>query len=164
MEMGPLQIASEYRTGKNKTKTIQALAELNACTQRQIAQILQEQGEELPGHWKEKLAKGLKSEPVSDRYLRKAIVEAVTPDTSSGAGATPRSALLSPGKPVPDSFPDGESPQGEGRGAALSLDEIRQAALHLIADRCSSMEPARCQGMVVGIAALIEELEAKLEK
>ena len=146
MEMSPLQIASEYRTAKNKSKQIGVLAELNACTQRQIAQILQEQGEELPGHWKEKLEKGLKTKPVSDRYLREAIVEAVTPDTSSGAAAPP-------------------SPQGEGKeGAALSLDEIRQAALRLIADRCSSMEPARCQGMVVGIAALIEALEERLEK
>ena len=122
MEMSPLQIASEYRTAKNKSKQIGVLAELNACTQRQIAQILQEQGEELPGHWKEKLTKGLKTKPVSDRYLRESIVEAVTPDTSSGAAAPPRSALLSPGKPVPDSFPDGESPQGEGRSAALSPD------------------------------------------
>ena len=79
------------------------LAELNACTQRQIAQILQEQGEELPGHWKEKLTKGLKTKPVSARELHEAIVEAVTPDTSSGAAAPP-------------------SPQGEGRSAALSPD------------------------------------------
>ena len=88
------------------------LAELNACTQRQIAQILQEQGEELPGHWKEKLEKGLKTQPrayrpgsapVSARELHEAIVEAVTPDTSSGAAAPP-------------------SPQGEGRSAALSPD------------------------------------------
>ena len=103
MEMSPLQIASEYRTAKNKSKQIGVLAELNACTQRQIAQILQEQGEELPGHWKEKLAKGLKTKPVSDRYLREAIVEAVTPDTSSGAAAPP-------------------SPHGAGRSAALSPD------------------------------------------
>ena len=139
MEMTPLQIASEYRTAANKSKQIKVLAELNLVTQRQIAQILADQGEELPGHWKEKLAKGLKSEPVSDRYLRKAIVEAVTPEKETADAA-----------PARDS-------------AALSLDEIRQAALRLIADRCSSMEPARCQGMVMGIAALIEELEAKLE-
>ena len=63
MEMTPLQIASEYRTGKDKSKTIKVLAELNLVTQRTIAQILDEQGEELPGHWKEKLAKGLKREP-----------------------------------------------------------------------------------------------------
>ena len=79
MEMSPLQIASEYRTGKDKTKTIKVLAELNAVTQRTIAQLLADQGEELPGHWKAKLEAGLKTKPVSDRYLKEAIVEAVTP-------------------------------------------------------------------------------------
>ena len=132
MEMTPLEIASEYRTAANKTKQIKVLAELNLCSHRRIAEILQEQGEELPGHWKEKLAKGLKTQPrpyrpgsapVTAGELRDAIVEAVTPDTSSASlCSAPRSALLSPGKPVPDSFPDGESPQGEGRSAALSAD------------------------------------------
>ena len=112
MEMSPLQIASEYRTAKNKSKQIGVLAELNCVTQRRIAEILQEQGEELPGHWKEKLEKGLKTQPrayrpgsapVSARELHEAIVEAMTPDTSSGATAPP-------------------SPQGEGRSAALSPD------------------------------------------
>ena len=63
MEMPPLQIASEYRTAANKSKQIKVLAELNLVTQRRIAEILQEQGEELPGHWKEKLEKGLKTQP-----------------------------------------------------------------------------------------------------
>ena len=89
------------------------LAELNACTQRQIAQILQEQGEELPGHWKEKLTKGLKTKPVSARELHEAIVEAVTPDTSSGAAASVTSSA---------SLRSAPSPLGEGRGAALSPD------------------------------------------
>ena len=110
MEMTPLQIASEYRTGKDKTKTIKVLAELNAVTQRRIAEILQEQGEELPGHWKEKLAKGLKREPkeriatpacapvrndrepVTAGELRNAIVETVTPE--DGDPSTP---LAKPG-------------------------------------------------------------------
>ena len=37
-------------------------------------------------------------------------------DTSSASlRSAPRSALLSPGKPAPGRFPNGESPQGEGR-------------------------------------------------
>ena len=171
MEMGPLQIASEYRTGKNKTKTIQALAELNACTQRQIAQILQEQGEELPGHWKEKLAKGLKSEPVSDRYLRKAIVEAVTPEkeTADAASVTSSASLRS-----------APSPQGEGRGAALSLDGdpascagkitwVQYSRLMQLIGRLEgigfAMEdalPAFYHGCVENLAKLAEEIEPEV--
>ncbi|MBR2582545.1 MAG: hypothetical protein IKD61_04060, partial [Oscillospiraceae bacterium] len=63
MEMTEMQIASEYRTGKDKTKTIKVLAELNLVPQRRIAEILQAQGEELPKHWKEKLAQPLKRPP-----------------------------------------------------------------------------------------------------
>lgn len=160
MEMSPLQIASEYRTAANKSKQIKVLAELNCVTQRQIAQLLADQGEELPGHWKEKLATPLKREPVSDRYLREAIVEALTPETNDTSSASPRSA---------------PSPQGEGKEvriatpacatvrndrAALSLDEIRQAALRLILEAAPS-EPERFQGFARGVAALVQELEER---
>lgn len=166
MEMTPLQIASEYRTGKNKTKTIKVLAELNAVTQRRIAEILQEQGEELPTVWENTLKEPLKRKPrgpkgkgVPAREIGEAILEAVTPDTSTGAAAPP-------------------SPQGEGReeriamaacalprndSAALSLDEIRHAALSLIYVG-GPLEPERFQGFCKGIAALVADLEALVEK
>ena len=162
MEMTPLQIASEYRTGKDKTKTIKVLAELNAVTQRTIAQILDEQGEALPGHWKEKLAQPLqrkpkeriatpscatvrndKEGPVTKKELDEAIVEAVTPAIQADAAE--------------DSGPPRASAPTTG-GAALSLDEIRQAALRLIANRGPG-EAERFQGFARGIAALVEELE-----
>ena len=126
MEMTPLQIASEYRTGKDKTKTIKVLAELNLVSQRTIAQILDEQGEELPGHWKEKLATPLKRPPkeriataaaachdkegaVTPGELAETIVEAMTPKDEERI-ATPACA------PVRNDT------------AALSQDESRQAA------------------------------------
>ena len=126
MEMTPLQIASEYRTGKDKSKTIKVLAELNLVTQRTIAQILDEQGEELPGHWKEKLATPLKRPPkeriataaaachdkegaVTPGELAEAIAKAVTPEDEERI-ATPACA------PVRNDT------------AALSQDESRQAA------------------------------------
>ena len=126
MEMTPLQIASEYRTGKDKSKTIKVLAELNLVSQRTIAQILDEQGEALPGHWKEKLATPLKRPPkeriataaaachdkegaVTPGELAETIVEAVTPEDEERI-ATPACA------PVRNDT------------AALSQDESRQAA------------------------------------
>ena len=152
MEMTPAQIASEYRTGKDKTKTIKVLAELNLATQRQIAEILQEQGETLPGHWIEKLAQPLQRKPrgraLTTEEVDAAILEAVVPggdDTSSAAqSAAP-------------------SPQGEGRGTALSLDEIRQAALTLILEAAPS-EPERFQGFARGVAALAAALEERTER
>ena len=162
MEMTPLQIASEYRTGKDKTKTIKVLAELNAVTQRTIAQILDEQGEALPGHWKEKLAQPLqrppkeriataacalprndKEGPVTKKELDEAIVEAVTPENAEAVGRQVAAPT-------------------EG-GAALSLDEIRQAALALILD-CGISEAERFQGFAKGIAALVAELEERAEE
>ena len=90
MEMTPAQIASEYRTGKDKTKTIKVLAELNLVTQRRIAEILQDQGEQLPGHWIEKLEKGLKTAPrgraMTTKEVDSAILEAVTPGGSAAGG------------------------------------------------------------------------------
>lgn len=158
MEMTELQIASEYRTGKDKSKTIKVLAELNAVTQRQIAEILQRQGEQLPGHWIEKLARPLKraaSAPATARDINDAVLRAAMGaegnDTSSGAAAPPS----------PQGEGRGNGPQGEGREkAALSLDEIRQAALELILN-CGPGEPERFQGYAKGIAALVERLEEK---
>ena len=148
MEMTPLQIASEYRTGKDKTKTIKVLAELNEVTQRRIAEILQEQGEELPGHWIEKLATPLKRPPrekgVPAREIGEAILEAVTPETGPG---DPSTALRMTAR----------------EDAALSLDEIRHAALSLIYIG-GPQEPERFQGFCKGIAALVADLEALAEK
>ena len=145
MEMTELQIASEYRTGKDKSKTIKALAELNAVTQRQIAEILQRQGEQLPGHWIEKLARPLKraaSAPATARDINDAVLRAAM-GTSAEA---------------PDNREILRSAQDDR--AALSLDEIRQAALELILN-CGPGEPERFQGYAKGIAALVERLEEK---
>lgn len=48
MQMGPKEIAVEYRTAANKQKQIKVLAELNQCAERRIAEILAAEGEELP--------------------------------------------------------------------------------------------------------------------
>ncbi len=151
MEMTPLQIASEYRTGKDKTKTIKVLAELNAVTQRRIAEILQEQGEELPTVWENTLKEPLKRKPrgpkgkgVPAREIGEAILEAVTPETQPG---DPSTALRMTAR----------------EDAALSLDEIRHAALDLIYVG-GPLEPERFQGFCKGIAALVADLEALVEK
>ena len=145
MEMTELQIASEYRTGKDKSKTIKVLAELNAVTQRQIAEILQRQGEQLPGHWIEKLARPLKraaSAPATARDINDAVLQAAM---GTRAEAPENREIL-------------RSAQYDR--AALSLDEIRQAALELILN-CGPGEPERFQGYAKGIAALVERLEEK---
>lgn len=151
MEMTPLQIASEYRTGKNKTITIKVLAELNAVTQRQIAEILQEQGEKLPTVWETALKEPLKRPPrgpkvkgVPPREIGDAILEAVTPEAGQG---DPSTALRMATK----------------EDAALSLDEIRHAALDLIRER-SPGESVRFQGYALGVAALVRELEERVER
>lgn len=52
--MDPGEIVIDYRRAANKTKQIEVLANLNACQPRDIAELLQERGEELPsaaGHY-----------------------------------------------------------------------------------------------------------------
>jgi len=64
--MDPGEIVVDYRRAANKTKQIDVLANLNACQPRDIAELLQERGEELPKVWQTKLDKprrGSKAEP-----------------------------------------------------------------------------------------------------
>ena len=148
MEMTEMQIASEYRTGKDKTKSIKVLAELNLVPQRRIAEILQAQGEELPKHWKEKLAQPLKRPPKEAALTPAelgAALAAEIPLTLDDLRQDP--ALPPPLVPAP---------------AALSLDEIRQAALELILTH-SPGEAVRFQGYALGVAALADALREKLE-
>ena len=126
MEMTPAQIASEYRNGKDKTKTIKVLAELNAVTQRTIAEILQEQGETLPGHWIEKLDQPLQRKPrgraMTPKEVDSAILEAVMPggnDTSSG----PSGHLPLKGEGMGNGGP-ARAPAPTREAAALSQDGV----------------------------------------
>lgn len=57
MQMGPKEIAVEYRTAANRQKQIKVLAELNQCPVRRIAEILAAEGEELPKIYQELLRK-----------------------------------------------------------------------------------------------------------
>ena len=57
MQMGPKEIAVEYRTAANRQKQIKVLAQLNQCAERKIAEILAAEGEELPKKWQEQLRK-----------------------------------------------------------------------------------------------------------
>lgn len=57
MQMGPKEIAVEYRTAANKNKQITVLADLNQCAKRDIVQILVDQGEQVSDFWLEKLSK-----------------------------------------------------------------------------------------------------------
>lgn len=147
MEMTEMQIASEYRTGKDKTKTIKVLAELNLVTQRRIAEILQAQGEELPKHWKEKLAQPLKRPPKE----RPMTAGELTAEIAKAIQTAEKPANLIP----PVQFEKAPAP-------ALSLDEIRQAALELILTR-SPGEAVRFQGYALGVVALADALREKLE-
>lgn len=57
MQMGPKEIAVEYRTAANRQKQIKVLAQLNLCAERRIAEILAAEGEDLPKKWQEQLLK-----------------------------------------------------------------------------------------------------------
>ena len=57
MQMGPKEIARDYRTAANKQKQIKVLAELNQCAERKIAEILDDEGEVLPKKWADQLSK-----------------------------------------------------------------------------------------------------------
>ena len=57
MQMGPKEIAVEYRTAANKEKQIKILSELNQCSERRIAEILAAEGEELTKKWRDQLRK-----------------------------------------------------------------------------------------------------------
>lgn len=146
MEMSPEQIASEYRTAANRSKQIKVLAELNLVTQRQIAEILRAQGEELPGHWKEKLAQPLRRPPREKALTPKELGTELAAAIPAAETFRQELAAVLPA-PAP---------------AALSLDEIRQAALELILNR-SPGEAVRFQGYALGVAALADALREKLE-
>ena len=166
MEMTELQIASEYRTGKDKTKMIKVLADLNLCSQRQIAEILQAQGEELPKAWKDKLAVPLKRPPRGKPATRQDINDAVLV-AAMGAKPSDREILRcaqddSVKARAEDFRQEPAALLPAPAPAALSLDEIRQAALELILNS-SPGEAVRFQGYVLGMSALVDRLAKKLE-
>lgn len=59
----PGEIVVDYRRASNKAKQIDVLANLNACQPRDIAELLQERGEELPKIWLAKLEKPRRGSP-----------------------------------------------------------------------------------------------------
>lgn len=61
--MDPGEIVVDYRRAANKQKQIDVLANLNACQPRDIAELLQERGEELPKIWLTKLEKPRRGSP-----------------------------------------------------------------------------------------------------
>lgn len=61
--MDPGEIVVDYRRAANKQKQIDVLANLNACQPRDIAELLQERGEELPKIWLTKLKKPRRGSP-----------------------------------------------------------------------------------------------------
>lgn len=61
MMMSNLEIASTYRQAKQPLKQIGILAELNGVSQKEIAEILREQGCELPVRYQDKREKILRS-------------------------------------------------------------------------------------------------------
>lgn len=56
LQMDPGEILREYNAAANKAKQISILAELNACRPLEIALCLREQGAELDGTWRARLA------------------------------------------------------------------------------------------------------------
>lgn len=56
LQMDPREILREYNAAAGKDKQIQILAELNCCRPLEIALCLREQGAELTGTWKARLA------------------------------------------------------------------------------------------------------------
>lgn len=55
--MDPGDIVLDYRQASNKQKQIKILADMNVCSSRDIAELLQERGEPLPKMWVDKLAR-----------------------------------------------------------------------------------------------------------
>ena len=82
MQMGPKEIARDYRTAANKTKQIKVLAELNQCAERKIAEILVQEGEELPKVYQDKLQK-------PERRSRKFPEGEATPEDDAPAPVSP---------------------------------------------------------------------------
>jgi hypothetical protein len=98
--MGNKEIAVDYRRAANKQKQIKILAELNQCSERKIAEILVEEGEELPKKWQEQLLKPARrswkfpEEPAEQSEER----SQNEPET---AGTAPMTAEVTPA-PVPE--------------------------------------------------------------
>lgn len=67
-QMEPDLIVTDYRQAANKQKQIEILANLNLCSPREIACLLRDHGEELPGRWVKQLEKPSK---MSEEHRRR---------------------------------------------------------------------------------------------
>ena len=106
MQMGPKEIARDYRTAANKMKQIVILAELNQCAERRIAEILDAEGEELPKKWQAQLQKPA-------RRSRKFPDGEATPEDDAPAPVATPSVTAASG---------GDSSLGEGAKRATDRD------------------------------------------
>lgn len=86
MEMTPAEICSEYRQAAHKQKQIQILAELNACTKKEIVKILSDAGEQLPGNYYKKPKQDAQPTKISDSGERTQFASGAVRDMSEGKG------------------------------------------------------------------------------
>lgn len=57
LPMGPGEIVRDYLASKTPMKQIQVLAQLNACSTREIVRILEDQGAPIPKNYRSKAAR-----------------------------------------------------------------------------------------------------------
>lgn len=112
MQMGPKEIAVEYRTAANRQKQIKVLAQLNQCAERRIAEILAAEGEDLPKKWQEQLRK-------TARRSRKFPDGEATPEDDAPAPVETPSVTAASG---------GDSSLGEGADRATDRDLFEAVA------------------------------------
>lgn len=72
MQMSNTDIAKEYRTAKSPRAQIGVLAELNACSRQEIADILIAQGETVPKYYQKQIESSPAAEKVIDRVRQRA--------------------------------------------------------------------------------------------
>ena len=86
MTMTNEEICREYRTAKAPLKQIQILAELNACTKKEIVKILSDAGEQLPGNYIKKPKQDAQPAKISDSGERTQFASGAVRDMSEGKG------------------------------------------------------------------------------
>lgn len=125
MQMEPDDVVSLYREASSKTKQIQILAELNACSCRDIAELLAARGEQLPKFWADAITKARKPGRKPGQ-LKKA-----EPAAEAPAAADPR------GDPAAE--PDPKTPRrrkaGRSGDAPVTMAELDAAIEKALAPR-----------------------------
>lgn len=160
-QMDPGEIVTEYRTAANRQKQITILADHNNCSERDIAELLQERGEPLPKKHLDMLDKPRReSQKVKRRRLaaiqadidagRVATTSPVTISSTERASLTPCDLFEAIAPTLPEPAPVPAPP-------SWTIDQLKIIAFDVLGDVLLQRDEYATAFKV--LAALFEKLE-----